>query len=211
MPDLENPRTFNEKLQWLKFHDRKDIYTTMVDKYEAKKYVGHVIGEKYVIPTLGVWDAYSWNANNTEYRTSLGSWYSRSGTGCEALYVPAGSIEAYRADPRWTMYTANILPLDELDYGNVKEIKMTASGSYYQVNGTADLASVGKEVTIRYYESLYNRNTGRNVPTNVLSYSATVGADGTFNVNVPVRDTLANHYIDAVIDADNLLVTNSYA
>ena len=56
VPDLENPRTFNEKLQWLKLHDRKDIYTTMVDKYEAKKYVGHVIGEKYVIPTLGVWD-----------------------------------------------------------------------------------------------------------------------------------------------------------
>lgn len=53
---MENPRTFNEKLQWLKLHDRKDIYTTMVDKYEAKKYVGHVIGEKYVIPTLGVWD-----------------------------------------------------------------------------------------------------------------------------------------------------------
>lgn len=56
VPDLENPRTFNEKLQWLKLHDRKDIYTIMVDKYEAKKYVGHVIGEKYVIPTLGVWD-----------------------------------------------------------------------------------------------------------------------------------------------------------
>lgn len=56
VPDLENPRTFNEKLQWLKIHDRKDIYTTMVDKYEAKKYVSHVIGEKYVIPTLGVWD-----------------------------------------------------------------------------------------------------------------------------------------------------------
>ena len=56
MPDLKYPRTFNEKLQWLKLHDRKDIYTTMVDKYEAKKYVGRVIGEKYVIPTLGVWD-----------------------------------------------------------------------------------------------------------------------------------------------------------
>lgn len=56
VPDLENPRTFNEKLQWLKLHGRKDIYTAMVDKYEAKKYVSHVIGEKYVIPTLGVWD-----------------------------------------------------------------------------------------------------------------------------------------------------------
>ena len=37
--NLNNPVTFNEKLQWLKLNDRKDIYTTMVDKYEAKKYV----------------------------------------------------------------------------------------------------------------------------------------------------------------------------
>ena len=54
--DLENPRTFNEKLQWLKLYDRKPIYTTMVDKYEMKQYVSGIIGEKYVIPTLGVWD-----------------------------------------------------------------------------------------------------------------------------------------------------------
>lgn len=56
--DLENPFTFNEKLQWLKLHDRKPIYITMVDKYEAKKYVADIIGEKYIIPTLGVWDHY---------------------------------------------------------------------------------------------------------------------------------------------------------
>lgn len=55
-PNLENPQTFNEKLQWLKLHDRKDIYTTMVDKYEVKQYVSRIIGEKYVIPTLGVWE-----------------------------------------------------------------------------------------------------------------------------------------------------------
>ncbi len=34
--DLNNPQTFNEKLQWLKLYDRKPIYTKMVDKYEAK-------------------------------------------------------------------------------------------------------------------------------------------------------------------------------
>lgn len=56
--DLENPKTFNEKLQWLKLYDRKPIYTTMVDKYEAKKYVADVIGEEYIIPTLGVWDSF---------------------------------------------------------------------------------------------------------------------------------------------------------
>ncbi len=54
--DLKNPKTFNEKLQWLKLHDRKPIYTTMVDKYEAKKYVADKIGEQYIIPTFGVWD-----------------------------------------------------------------------------------------------------------------------------------------------------------
>lgn len=54
--NLTNPKTFNEKLQWLKLYDRKPIYTTMVDKYEAKKYVASIIGEEYIIPTLGVWD-----------------------------------------------------------------------------------------------------------------------------------------------------------
>ena len=52
----QNPQTFNEKLQWLKLYDRKDIYTVMVDKYEAKEYVAKIIGEEYIIPTLGVYD-----------------------------------------------------------------------------------------------------------------------------------------------------------
>ncbi len=54
--NLRNPQTFNEKIQWLKLHDRKPIYTTMVDKYAAKEYVANIIGEQYIIPTLGVWD-----------------------------------------------------------------------------------------------------------------------------------------------------------
>ncbi len=56
--DLNNPKTFNEKLQWLKLYDRKDIYTTMVDKYEAKKYVANIIGKEYIIPTLGIYDSF---------------------------------------------------------------------------------------------------------------------------------------------------------
>ena len=54
--NLDNPTTFNEKLQWLKIHDRKPEYTMMVDKYEVKKLVAEKIGEEYVIPTIGVWD-----------------------------------------------------------------------------------------------------------------------------------------------------------
>lgn len=54
--NLDNPRTFNEKLQWLKLRDHNPLYTKMVDKYEAKKYVAELIGEEYIIPTLGLWN-----------------------------------------------------------------------------------------------------------------------------------------------------------
>lgn len=54
--NLDNPQTFCEKLQWLKLHNRKPEYTQMVDKYDAKRYVADIIGEEYIIPTIGVWD-----------------------------------------------------------------------------------------------------------------------------------------------------------
>ena len=56
--DLKNPETFTEKIQWLKLYDRKPEYSTMVDKYEAKKYVAEKIGEEHIIPTYGVWDKF---------------------------------------------------------------------------------------------------------------------------------------------------------
>lgn len=56
--NIENPRTFNEKLQWLKLYDRNPSYTQMVDKYAVKKYIVKKLGEEYVIPTLGVYETF---------------------------------------------------------------------------------------------------------------------------------------------------------
>ncbi len=56
--NLENPKTFNEKIQWLKLYDKNPKYIQMVDKYEAKNYVAEMIGKKYIIPTYGVWDSF---------------------------------------------------------------------------------------------------------------------------------------------------------
>lgn len=53
-----HPKTFSEKLQWLKLYDRNPEYTKMVDKIEVKKYVASIIGEEHIIPTLGVWDRF---------------------------------------------------------------------------------------------------------------------------------------------------------
>lgn len=54
---IDNPTTFNEKMQWLKLYFRKPVMTTMVDKIEAKKYVSSIIGNQYIIPTIAVYNS----------------------------------------------------------------------------------------------------------------------------------------------------------
>ncbi len=56
--NLDNPKRYTEKLQWIKLYDRKPLYSTLVDKYEVKEYVAKIIGDEYIIPTLGVWDKF---------------------------------------------------------------------------------------------------------------------------------------------------------
>ncbi len=76
--NLVSPKTFNEKIQWLKIYDRKPIYKKMVDKYEVKRIVSKCIGEEYIIPTLGIWDdvdEIDWNSlpNSFVLKTTNGS------------------------------------------------------------------------------------------------------------------------------------------
>lgn len=54
--NLKSPQSYNEKLQWLKLHDRNPKYTHLVDKYAVKDYVAKIASTKYIIPTLGVWN-----------------------------------------------------------------------------------------------------------------------------------------------------------
>lgn len=57
--DLDNPKRFTEKIQWLKiYYNRTPECSIMVDKYEAKNYVAQRIGQEYIIPTYGVWDRF---------------------------------------------------------------------------------------------------------------------------------------------------------
>lgn len=58
-PDLDHPKTFQEKLQWIKLNDRKPVYHDMVDKVAAKKFIIDKLGdENLCIPTLGVYNRF---------------------------------------------------------------------------------------------------------------------------------------------------------
>lgn len=52
----KNPKTFSEKMNWLKLYDRKDIYHTYVDKYAVRDFIKNKIGKEYLIPLIGVWN-----------------------------------------------------------------------------------------------------------------------------------------------------------
>lgn len=54
--DVGNPKTFNEKLQWLKINNHNPKLTTLVDKYLVRGYIRDLLGEEYLIPLIGCWD-----------------------------------------------------------------------------------------------------------------------------------------------------------
>ena len=54
--NLNNPQSFNEKLQWLKIYNKKEYFTQLVDKATVKDFIKEIIGEEYIIPTYGVWN-----------------------------------------------------------------------------------------------------------------------------------------------------------
>ncbi|OLS38885.1 hypothetical protein BTR22_04330 [Alkalihalophilus pseudofirmus] len=54
--NLKNPKTYNEKLQWLKINDRRVEQMQYVDKYEVRAYISETIGEEYLIPLVGVYE-----------------------------------------------------------------------------------------------------------------------------------------------------------
>lgn len=56
--NLESPKDFNEKMQWLKLYDRNPKYTELVDKYRVKGYIAKKIGEEYIVPTIGVYEKF---------------------------------------------------------------------------------------------------------------------------------------------------------
>ena len=56
--NLEAPKTFNEKIQWMKLYDSTPLKTRLADKYLVRDWVKEKIGEEYLVPLLGVWDSF---------------------------------------------------------------------------------------------------------------------------------------------------------
>lgn len=63
--DLNNPKTYSEKIQWLKLYDRNPNYIQLVDKIKVKDFIANEIGEQYLIPTIDIYE----NVNEIDFNT----------------------------------------------------------------------------------------------------------------------------------------------
>lgn len=118
--DLKNPKTFSEKLQWLKLYDRNPEYTKMVDKYEAKLYVADKLGAEYVVKNYGVWD----NFNDIDFDALPDQFVLKSTHDCGGLVIcPDKSkldIEAARKKIEKSLRRNYFFLSREWPYKNVK-------------------------------------------------------------------------------------------
>lgn len=136
--DWKNPRTFTEKIQWLKVYNRRLEYTTMVDKYAVKKYVADRIGEEYIIPTLGVWDNLEdidWDSLPSQFVLKT----THGGGGCgvvicrdKKIFDRRGAIAKLRSSYNLDIY----LNLREWPYKNVPK-RIIAEKFMVSVESTA--------------------------------------------------------------------------
>lgn len=126
-----------------------------------------------------------------------------------AVVVPAESIAAYQADPNWNALTNNFVALEDFDYGNVREVSRIDNGSNgILVQGKAAPTDIGKEVTIVYSDYRYDGNLGVNVRSEITYHTATVNADGSFELTIPRNDTFATQYVTVYIGEGNEKIAN---
>lgn len=56
--NLDTPKGYNEKINWLKIYNRNPLYPRLVDKAEVKEIVRPIIGDDKIIKTFGVWERF---------------------------------------------------------------------------------------------------------------------------------------------------------
>lgn len=118
--NLENPRGFNEKIQWLKLNDRNPQYTIMADKYAAKQYLSRLIDDKYIIPTLGVWNGFE----EIDFDALPESFVLKTTHDCGGVYVCDNKAvfnkQAAKKKMEWHLKRDYYISCREWPYKNIK-------------------------------------------------------------------------------------------
>ncbi len=103
--NIDKPVGFNEKIQWLKFYDVTEAKIRLCDKYKARKFVRQVVGEKHLVPLLGVYQ----NIDEVDFGILPRSFVMKSTQGCAYNVIVKDrrniNISEIRRKFRWWLRT----------------------------------------------------------------------------------------------------------
>lgn len=94
--NIKNPKSFSEKLQWLKLYYHNPEYTKMVDKALAKEYVSNVIGEEYIVPLLGCWNKF----DNIDFDSLPNQFVLKTTHGCGGIIICKNKNELNKVEAK---------------------------------------------------------------------------------------------------------------
>lgn len=189
--NLKNPKTFNEKLQWLKLYNHKPEYTIMVDKVKAKEYVAKLIGEEHIIPTLGVWD----DPDDIDFDALPDQFVLKcnhnSGTGmCICRDKSKLDIEKVKAELRKGLKENYFMRWREWPYKNVPR-KILAEKFMVDESGTElkDYKIFCFNGEPRYCQVISDRNTDEKIDFYDMHWKRLVGLVGLVGLNDKVHNS----------------------
>lgn len=189
--NLKNPKTFNEKLQWLKLYNHKPEYTIMVDKVKAKEYVAKLIGEEHIIPTLGVWD----DPDDIDFDALPDQFVLKcnhnSGTGmCICRDKSKLDIEKVKAELRKGLKENYYMRWREWPYKNVPR-KILAEKFMVDESGTElkDYKIFCFNGEPRYCQVISDRNTDEKIDFYDMHWKRLVGLVGLVGLNDKVHNS----------------------
>ena len=189
--NLKNPKTFNEKLQWLKLYNHKPEYTIMVDKVKAKEYVAKLIGEEHIIPTLGVWD----DPDDIDFDALPDQFVLKcnhnSGTGmCICRDKSKLDLEKVKAELRKGLKENYFMRWREWPYKNVPR-KILAEKFMVDESGTElkDYKIFCFNGEPRYCQVISDRNTDEKIDFYDMHWKRLVGLVGLVGLNDKVHNS----------------------
>jgi len=215
--DLKNPKTFNQKTQWLKLHNTDERYTQMVDKYGVREIIEKELGREYLIPLLGVWNEF----DDIEFEKLPGQFVLKTTHDSESIVIckdkSAFDIESARKKLSSALRRNYFYRGREYPYKNVKpriiceQYMVDESGTelkdykFFCFNGEPKLFFVASgrfaDLKFAYYDMELNRlpfNTGKyghseETITKIESFNTMVEITRKFSKGIPfVRVDLYN-------------------
>ena len=171
--NLENPKTFNEKIQWLKLYDSTPIKTKLADKYLVRDWIKEKIGEEYLVPLLGVWE----KANDIDFNKLPNQFVLKCNHGCgyNIIVQDKTQLDIKEAKQKLTNWSKENFAFKyglQLHYKNIKPLiiaekyieqidEQICDYKFLCFNGNVKYCWVDKDRYTEHKRNIYNMNWER--------------------------------------------------